>query len=490
MADGHEVELKLELDPKDAGDLRCHPLLAGAAASTRAQSSVYFDTKKRALRKAGYSLRVRRLDDCFIQTVKQAGSGGAGLFNRPEWERSIPSECPDPQALAATPAAAIVGPDRIGKLVPVVESRVDRTIWRIDHQDSEVELVLDQGIIRGGGEERALNEVEIELKRGVPGALLDVARRLAESVPLRLGVLSKAERGFALADGSFDKVSKAAPVAIGAEMDVAEGFAAIVHACLRHFRLNERLVAERRQPEALHQARVAMRRLRSSFSLFRPAIRHSADFERLRGELRWFTATLGDARNLDVFLAGNRDEASDADREALRAARERAYDRAIEALESQRFRDLMLELVVWTEGGDWRRHRKARAPLAKFAEKRLDRLWRKVRDGGRDLRGLGEEQRHRLRIHIKKLRYAVEFLAELYRPAALAQKRFAGALEGMQESLGHLNDIATARTLVERLGLSSALAERPAAGPDEEGHHLADAESRFAGLTRIGPFWR
>ncbi|HEX5183413.1 MAG TPA: CHAD domain-containing protein [Allosphingosinicella sp.] len=488
MADGHEVELKLELDPKDAGDLRCHPLLAGAAASTRAQSSTYFDTKKKALRKAGYSLRVRRLDGCFIQTVKQAG-GGAGLFSRPEWERSIPSECLDAEAFAATPAAEIVAPDRIGKLVAVVESRVDRTIWRIDHQESEVELVLDQGIIRGGGEERALHEVEIELKRGAPQALLDLARQLGERVPLRLGVLSKAERGFALADGSFDRVSKAGPVEIGTEMNVAEGFAAIVHACLRHFRLNERLVAERRQPEALHQARVAMRRLRSSFSLFRPAIRHGKDFGRLREELRWFTSALGDARNLDVFLARNRDQVSEADCEALSAARESAYDRVIETLESQRFRDLMLALVVWVEGGGWRGHRKARAPLAKFAEKRLDKLWRKVRDGGHGLGGLGEEQRHRLRIHIKKLRYAVEFLALLYRPAALAQKRFAGALEGMQESLGHLNDIATARALVEWLGLSGALAERPA-NPDEERRHLAEAESRFAGLGRIGPFWR
>lgn len=488
MANGHEVELKLELDPKDAGDLRSHPLLAGAEASTRAQHSTYFDTKKNALRKAGYSLRVRRVDGCNVQTVKQSG-GGAGLFDRPEWEVRIDGERPDAEALAETPVGGIIGADRIGKLVPVVESRVDRTTWSLDHQDSEVELVLDEGTIRCGGEERPLHEVEIELKKGDPDAVLDLARRLAESVPLRLGVLSKAERGFALAEGRLDKVSKAAPVGVDAGMNVAQGFAAIVNACLRHFRLNERLVVERREAEALHQARVAMRRLRSAFSLFRPAI-SDTHYEALREELRWFTGTLGDARNLDVFMARNEDEEIALDREALRAARERAYDQVIEALQSQRFRDLMLGLVVWLEAGDWRKRRKAQVPLGEFAEERLDKLWRKVRDGGRELDSLDEEARHRLRIEIKKLRYAVEFLAGLYGSAALAQKRFGGALEGMQESLGHLNDIATARELIDRLGLASGEQAPAQSDPDEEREHVDEAAKNFEKLAQIGPFWR
>ncbi|MBV9152490.1 MAG: CHAD domain-containing protein, partial [Alphaproteobacteria bacterium] len=477
-----------ELDPAHAGDLRRHPLLADAEASTKEQCSTYFDTKKNVLRKAGYSLRVRRSGGKYVQTVKRT-SNGAGLFDRPEWETSVDNAEPNAEAVAATPLGEIIGADRISKLLPVVESRVDRTVWHLDHQKSKVELVLDEGTIRGGEEERPLHEVEIELKKGDPDAVLDLARKLAESVPLRLGVLSKAERGFALAEGRLDKVSKAAPVQVDAQMDVAAGFAAIVNACLRHFRLNERLVAGRREAEALHQARVAMRRLRSAFSLFRPAIRDS-HYETLREELRWFTGTLGDARNLDVFLARGGGEGVEIDREALRAAREKAYDHVIEALESQRFRDLMLELVVWLEAGEWRGRRKARAPLPDFAEARLDRLWRKVRGGGREIASLDEEARHRLRIEVKKLRYAVEFLAGLYRSAALTQKRFATALEGMQESLGHLNDIATGRELLARLGLADGKDEAAQADPGEERRHLAEAEANFGRLARIGPFWR
>ena len=75
----------------------------------------------------------------------------------------------------------------------------------------------------------------------------------------------------------------------------------IANACIQHYRLNEPLVIATRDAAALHQTRVAMRRLRSAFTLFRPAL-HGAEYQRLRNELRWFTAQLGDARNLDVYL--------------------------------------------------------------------------------------------------------------------------------------------------------------------------------------------
>src|SRR4030095_3700626 len=146
----------------------------------------------------------------------------------------------------------------------------------------------------------------------------------------KLGVMSKAERGFALASGKFGKVVKAEPVPLRADMNVAEGFATIVSACLRHFRLNESLVIEQREVEALHQTRVAMRRLRSAFTLFRPAI-SDEEFEDIRDELRWFTRELGAARNLDVYLER---DIPDGDRQRLELKREQAYDGVITAMDS------------------------------------------------------------------------------------------------------------------------------------------------------------
>lgn len=487
MAGHKEIELKLEFDPADADSLRRHPLLAGASLVARAQHSTYYDTRKQALRKAGYTLRIRRTGDAHVQTVKRM-SGAAGLFDRSEWEAPVDDGRPDAEALAQTPVLDLLGRDKLARLRPVLEIEVERSLWRIPDGAAEFELVLDQGSIAAAGERRPVQELEIELKRGEPDALFAFARSLFETVPLRIGVLSKAEQGFALADGTLARSSKAGSVPVQDGIDVAAGFSAIVHACIRHFRLNEPLVAGSRDPEALHQARVAMRRLRSAFSLFAPALRDE-EFTALRDEVRWFTNQLGDARNLDVFLARLGADASAEQRAHLEAARERAYDQVVEALGTARFRRAMLELVAWVHGGRWRRRRKAGLPLRDFAARRLDRLWRKVLAAGHELAALDEEARHRLRIEIKKLRYAVEFFAILFDPTGRACKRIKTGLEGMQESLGHLNDIVTAGELIARLGLETPGQDALPAPADETARHLADARRTFTRLAASKPFW-
>jgi hypothetical protein len=74
---------------------------------------------------------------------------------------------------------------------------------------------------------------------------MTTARALADQLPLKLGVLTKAERGFYVAQGKLGQVYKAGKVAIAKDMSVAESFASIVHSCLKHFRLNEPLLLEK-----------------------------------------------------------------------------------------------------------------------------------------------------------------------------------------------------------------------------------------------------
>jgi len=483
MADQpREVELKLVLDPDAAGRLRAHALFANLEARTVDQKSVYFDTRNGLLRKAGYTLRIRNARDRRVQTIKANGAS-AGLFDRLEWEQPVDGDSPSLATLEGTPLEDLVPAATLRKLKPRIVSTVRRTRWDLVHAGAAIEAVLDEGTIEAEGRAQPLCELELELRSGPPDALLAAARALADDLPLRIGVLSKAEQGLALADGSAGKVVKAEPLTLSPHMDVAEGFAAIVAACLRHFRRNEDLVCARRDAAALHQARVAMRRLRSAFSLFAPAMRREG-FVALRDELRWFTASLGDARNLDVYLAGT--ELPGAARNALRAAREQAYDAVVAAAGSARFRRLAIDLVAWSATGPWRARRRARAPLPDFAAARLDRLWEKVAARGAALDTLDEETRHRLRIEVKKLRYAVEFVASLHAEAP-GRKRFRDALEALQESLGHLNDIATARLLPERYGIAAA--PPPADVDAEQARHIAASVAGFARLRRIGPFW-
>ena len=472
---GQEVELKLELDGKDAQALAGDDLLRDVDSRSERLVSVYYDTRGGKLRKNGYSLRVRSTPDGYVQTLKSLESS-SGLFFRGEWESPVDSIEPHAETLASTPAGEVGAK----KLVPVVRSTVERTSWRVTDEGNELEIALDDGDVRAEGRDQPLCELEIELKRGKAEAAFHAARELATRLPLRLGVMSKAERGFALADDSLGKVAKAQPLPLNAEMSVAEGFALIVQSCIRHFRLNEPLVLGDQNPNALHQARVAMRRLRSALSLFRPAV-GDGEYDRLREELRWFTAQLGDARNLDVYLSG---ELSKPERKRLLGQRKQAYADVVETLNSKRLQLLLIDLMAWVSIGGWRSGKRAARPLPEFAGSRISRLWLKISSHG-DLGAMDDEERHQLRIEIKKLRYALDFMQPLYARAAARQKQFTRAIEALQESLGRLNDIVTARSLASDDGAEPG----PNRHGDEVTRCIRHAVKCFNRLKLIGPYW-
>jgi inorganic triphosphatase YgiF len=473
-----EVELKLEVEAEDIGRFKRHPLLKGARSRSAPQLSIYYDTRSGALAKHGYTLRVRSVDGGFVQTVKPA-TQGAGLFARDEWEVPVDSIEPDLGKLAGLPLEALSQSGKLKKLSPLIRSQVKRTSWRVARNGSEIQLDLDQGLVEAGGRSQPLSELELELLKGTAADLVLAAHEIAERVPVRVGVLSKAERGFAVAAGALDKAHKAGPVSVDEAMSIGEAFAVIAQACIKHYRLNEPLVIARKDASALHQSRVAMRRLRSAFTMFKPALR-DPQYEPLREELRWFTSQLGDARNLDVYLER---ELASRERRSLTRDRGQAYQRVIEAMGSQRLRKLMLDIVGWVAVGEWRSTPQAQRPIARFAEKRLGKLWFSIIGPAGDIAAMDEVDRHELRIQVKKIRYAAEFLRGVFPALAKKQKRFAGEVEGLQEALGKLNDLATARTL--------APVDQSDAGDQEaEQKHLGDAQRHARKLLGIGPYWR
>lgn len=472
----HEIELKLEVAPGTAERLMRQPWIAAAQRSTNSQLSTYFDTADNALRKRGFTLRVRSVGGRFIQTVKSLDAG-AGLFDRGEWEYEIEGADLDPVKLCSTPLAGL----DVAQLRPVVRSQVDRTACRLEGDGVEIELDFDEGTMTAAGRSMPVHEIEIELLRGEPAAAVELARRIGRDVPVKLGVMSKAERGFALAEGTLGRVTKAEGVGVRSDMTVATGFDRIVGSCIRHFRLNEPLVIEQRVPEALHQTRVAMRRLRSALTLFKSAI-EDPEFARIRDELRWFTGELGDARNVDVYLQRQLPAAK---RQRLRKHREEAYDQVVAAMDSARFRGLMLDVLAWSALGQWRDRPSAQLALEPFINRGIDRLWSKVSRAG-NLTVLGDEQRHRLRIQIKKLRYALEFAAALHEHEHQRRRKFAKVVEDLQEALGHLNDLVVARSLVANESWPLV----PDVPSEEERQHLRFASKAIALLRDIGPYWR
>lgn len=471
-----EIEFKLEIGQAEAERMLEEQWLCDGHWTSHPQLSVYYDTLDSDLSRQGFTLRVRSVGNRYLQTVKTLGAG-AGLFERGEWEYEIGGPDPDRDCLGRTPLAHF----RSTELEPIFSSKVTRRSCRLELDQSELQLDYDRGEMSAGAKSVPISELELELLDGDSRVVLEFARKIVENGPIKLGVLSKAERGLALLAGRLGKASKAEPVAVRPGMTIAAGFPVILASCVRHFRLNEPLVISDRSSEALHQSRVALRRLRAAFSLFRTAIA-DAEFMFLRDGLRWFASRLGDARNLDVFL--ERDH-SQVDRRRLEREREEAYDRVVEAMDSRRCRLLMLDLVGWSALGEWRSHAIADRPIEPYVNRRIDRLWEKFGDV-RHLSRMDEDELHRLRIQTKKLRYALEFVAGLHVNQQERQKKFAKAIEDLQEALGQLNDLAIGRKLVTSDSWPIELHE----ADEAERALLHDAGGSLDHLRDTGAYWR
>lgn len=469
----HEVELKFDLAPGDVERLRACPALAGGPQRIAHYETRYFDTRDDLLRGAGFSLRIRGADGRYTQTVKRKRASRAGLFVRQEWDRPVAGFALDRDALRSTPLKRLLGKVKPSALVSRVRTRFRRSAWLIERRGSRIEVVLDEGVVVSGKAEAPLCEVELELIEGKARALFELADEIGAEVPLRLGVLSKQERGLALAEGRLGRAAKAEPIALAAPLTEADAFRAVAHACLHHYRLNEIVLLGGADADALHQARIALRRLRSAFSLFRPALR-GKDHHMLRDELRWLAGQFGDARNLDVLLAGEPGLGGDA---SLLRARGKAYDRVAAALRADRTLRLLLRLAWWIESGPWRFRERASGDASALASGQLERQWRKVRREASHMAGADADERHKLRLGVKKLRYSAEFFAGLYGKRA-TRDRFIAALKDLQDRLGDLGDAAAAETITRR-------PRRPGLAEDD----VAAAEDALHRATVTAGYW-
>jgi inorganic triphosphatase YgiF len=519
MVTPSEIELKLECDESDLASLADHPLLRAEDARTESLDTTYLDTAGRDLQAAGLTLRLRRDGARTIQTLKAASPTAVGLFDRPEWEWDVAGPELDLARLEETPAAAILTAATSPALTPLFRTVVERRCRQVRHGASRILATLDAGRVETKEGEAPLHEVELELEDGSPADLFALAKALGESARVRLGVLSKGERGYALIDGCLHRPSKSCPLALDPKIRAGEAFAIIAKGCLRHLRLNEDVFRYGRAPEALHQMRVALRRLRSAFTLFKPILEQDAKALALREAIKRVTEPFGTARNLDVFLgetlpqeiARRPDEPGLQDvRERLNAEREEAYAAVFAVLDGQAWHDLLIDLVTWIETGSWRegendeRDRGARD----FATAMLERLRHRLKKRGHHLARLDPEERHQVRIVAKKLRYGSEFFGPLFpeKKAAKRHKAFVGALSDLQDHLGALNDLSTAHQIADRL---VAAKDDPAEeGPSGAGLFAAglatadmEADARAAKLVQkadaahealvdMRPFWR
>jgi inorganic triphosphatase YgiF len=464
MDSGREIELKLSVRPDRLDRVMRSPHLQGDGARraiARALKNIYYDTPHFALRERGLVVRVREAGRRYIQTVKASnGAGASGLFNRHEWERPVAGPKPDLSGIDDPTLRRELGATA-SQLAPVFSSEVSRVTRTVEGENGRIEVAIDQGRVMTSRGSAPICEIELELKEGKADALFDLALALNEEVPVRLETLSKSDRGYAILTEDAIAWSKAPPLVLDPAMTGAQAFETILRHNLAHILTNERAAREGHDPEGVHQVRLAARRLRSVLSLFRSVLPGDT-VAALNEELKWLAAEISAARNLDVFVdqllrplqAAFADDPDLAALEAIaRTRRGAAYEQVRAAFATQRYTALLLQLSRLIESRTWQQMvdpealQRLAEPARILANRLLNERYRKVRKRGRGFGELSAKDRHRLRLGVKKLRYAAECFRTLFEGETTPG--YLKGLSRLQDSLGHLNDVETARELLK-----------------------------------------
>ena len=463
-----EIELKVLIDRDAADKLKARAKsLTGMTRLPRARTlrSIYMDTEDHALRAAGIALRLRRDGRTWRQTVKSKSRMTGGLSQTGEVEITAPGgkvslqAIPDPE-LRAEIQRRVNG----HALEPVFETVMKRTASEITLEDgSRAELAIDVGEIKAEKRTAAFSEAEIELLEGSPEALFDLAAKLFPDGGMRFSTMSKAARGYLLAEtGKIEaplepRTAKRVPLA--PDMTVERAGRDVLRECTDQIVRNVSVVRGNPDPEGPHQLRIGLRRLRSAFLVFKP-IFQCATLDRLSEEAKWLGGQVGRLRDLDVardeIVAPALDQqAGEAGFSALDRAlklRQTAMRKEIRSvLESPRTQAFLLDLTCFVETRGWfdpkdleQTPRLAR-PMSNMASDAMEKRWLRVCKKARRIDQLDISARHALRKELKKLRYAVEFLAPLFKSKRV--RPFVKRLKRLQNVFGDLNDLAMAEAM-------------------------------------------
>ncbi|MEP6558258.1 MAG: CYTH and CHAD domain-containing protein [Burkholderiales bacterium] len=466
-----ELELKLAVAPADAARLADHPLLRALAGDRLPQQqrmqARYLDTADGLLARAGMALRLRCEGDQWVQTFKTSSGAALALRSRGEWEQQVPEPKLDWIVLQRTPLARLDEFARLPQtLQPIFAIDFQRRSWQLKFKDGTRAIAsLDIGEIACGIDDarrtEAISEFELEFESGRPATVWKLARDLCEGLTLLPLSASKGERGSALAGGQTAKPLKTRMPDLDPASDVHAALALALGTPLAALQHNLRQL-DFADPEFVHQARVALRRMRSVLRAFDRLIKNrklKRDLRQLAVPLKALGHTLGAARDADVFLSETlgviakqlksalpetaADVESPIDRIAADATkRQQAAHDAVRAwLAKPAYGRLLLsaERLIFDSAHAQPAEGK---PLALQLAKLLARQHQKVQHAAIGLTRQSAAERHRLRIEVKRLRYLLDIALPLF--AQDGSEGYLVVLESLQQRLGSLNDTSEA----------------------------------------------
>lgn len=489
-----EIELKLIVASDRLADFNDAPIVAANARNKGTRKhlkAVYYDTPKRALRRDGFSFRVRQSGARFTQTVK--AEFGNDPLRRGEWEAAVPSMTPDIALAMPLVSDKLRAELERHPVEAVFSSDIHRHQRLVELPSGTVEVAFDQGYLTSGDRSLPVSEIELELKSGSPSAIWELALRLAEHGSAKSSIRTKSARGFDLAADTPPRAPKPPKLRLDPSTSLDEAFSEILRSCLLHLLQSLPAAEDGRDPEGMHQLRVALRRLRSALDLMRSVVSLNK-LDLMRAEAKWLAASLSGARDWDVFrqetlrtVAEGCPSVAGFDRLGELADERRAicYDKARLALADRRCQYFVIGLGAWIESRGWRSEvapeglAQLAEPAINFARNILSTQHAKVLKRGRRFKSLPAEERHRVRLAAKKLRYVADFLLPLCGQSKSA-RRFSRKLADLQQELGVYNDMATTTSLLADVDAGSTGSGRAAAAiAGWQAHAMVGIEARL-----------
>lgn len=470
-----------------------HPLLTHAGRPQRQQLlNRYFDTPDLALQSRRIALRIRKQGKQWLQTVKCEGHSLGGLSIRPEWETPYRGRFDFTPITDSSLRDYLQEIAAAGNLIPLFDTDFTRTRWHVPlPENGACEVMLDQGWIVAGDRREEIAEIEIEQSCGDILHLFDFAQQLAQDVTFMPAPYSKAERGFRLRANAIAQAVTLAPPRFTRGQNIHLALRDILGVFLDQLQRNYAEALRSSNPEFIHQARVAIRRLQTALKLFAPLF-PTQIVHRLRDELRTLKDSLGRTRELDVLLheiiepmlsGVSNNPPLQTLHAALRQAQSRSRQQLHERLAGQSVAQLLLALAKLAHAPA--AEAQTDGTLQEFVLSRIGKLRRRV-EGYAYLRDDSQPaQLHRARIAIKHWRYAQWIFSSLLDETSGRQSE--RMLADLQADLGCIQDLISARdVIIAHLPAdSSATQTLQQIGNWHRARYGRALQAAIAGLSRI-----
>ena len=434
VTDNPTVTSKVEREIKLTIDDHFHlPKLPGTAIPRRLLTSIYFDTSQYNLAHAGIILRHR------VERGKQAWQLKLPLM-KDRQEVELVDRSPIPPTLFRDLLFLSLGQR---ELMPVATLRVWRAGIRVQTDRVPVaDITIDQvSVMKGGSVLQRFQELEIEQVNRKARTLPDLERQLRRAGAKEHDGRPKLFRALSLVIPGFEPQ----PTPDASALDHVRW------AIGRHVRwllAHDPGVRLGREPESLHQMRVATRQLRAVLRAAK-ALMIPEWVNSLQKELRWLARLLGPARDLDVRLSYFRQESAALDvrdRLALtpfiahlEAQRNNAQKVLLNELKSTRYLGLVRRLQ---EAPHDPTAVESSMTLRDFAKQEFTKLQNAIHKTGHAPKNATI---HKIRIKTKRARYATELAESTVGKSAT---RFIDKARIVQDILGMHQDAIQAEASI------------------------------------------